>query len=250
MPLDIAAFRFAKSFLKPTQYPELAKVFAAQLAPGTYALGTVLGLQSAAAANDVQTATVSGSPTGGTFTLNVTWPANNSTATAAIAYNASAATVQAAVAAVVGTGNVAVTGSAGGPWTVTFQGKLTDQPVSVMAIGTNSLTGGSSPTVGVVHTTTGTSGSVYGAYASGHSDGTQNPIGLLALDCVAGGDGRIAYGQNVTAGFYSEFQFTAPVWYAGDFNSKDVVGLDSGAVTALAARFISGSLSAGGVFTF
>jgi len=55
--------------------------------------------------------------TGGTFTLTF-----NGATTAAIAYNATAATVQTRLIALatVGMGNVAVTGSAGGPWTVTF----------------------------------------------------------------------------------------------------------------------------------
>lgn len=60
---------------------------------------------------------------GGTFTLTFTSQAGqNAQTTSAIAYNATAATVQTAIAALsnVGAGNVTVTGSAGGPYTIVF----------------------------------------------------------------------------------------------------------------------------------
>lgn len=90
--------------------------------------------------------TVTGSPTGGTFTLTV-----NGVATSAIAYNAAAATVEAALEAVlVNTPNATVTGSAGGPWTATFDGTA----YFAVALGTNSLTGGTTPSVTSVEQTT------------------------------------------------------------------------------------------------
>jgi hypothetical protein len=100
----------------------------------------------------VYTVTVTGSPTGGTYTLTVTTPDGAQT-TAAIAYNATAATVQAAIEALsnVPTGAVSVSGS--GPYTVTFVGDLTDQVVTV-ALANNSLTGGSSPSVTTVEAAT------------------------------------------------------------------------------------------------
>lgn len=61
--------------------------------------------------------TISGSPTGGTFTLTV-----EGQTTTGIAYNATASAVQAALVALstVGAGNATVTGVAGGPYTVQF----------------------------------------------------------------------------------------------------------------------------------
>src|SRR5438874_2008010 len=61
--------------------------------------------------DEIQTVTIAGSPTGGTFTL--TFGANT---TSAIAYNAAASAVQTALQALasIGTGNALVTGSAGG----------------------------------------------------------------------------------------------------------------------------------------
>ena len=64
--------------------------------------------------NNKQLIVLPGVPTGGTFTL----PYFGQT-TAATAYNASAATVTTNLEALstIGTGNITVTGSAGGPWT-------------------------------------------------------------------------------------------------------------------------------------
>jgi hypothetical protein len=98
--------------------------------------------------------TVTGSPTGGTVTLTVT-VAGDAQTTATIAFNATAATVQTAIENLsnVPTGAVTVTGSAGGPWTATFGGALTDQVVTV-ALGTNALTGGSTPNLTVAEQAT------------------------------------------------------------------------------------------------
>jgi hypothetical protein len=104
-------------------------------------------------ANEVQTVTVTGSPTGGTFTLTY-----DSATTSTIAYNASAATVQAALIALstIEAGNVSVSGSNGGPYTVTFQG---GQNVSQLTASGAGLTGGSSPSVSVATATGGGSAS-------------------------------------------------------------------------------------------
>jgi hypothetical protein len=109
--------------------------------------------------NDVQTVTINGSPTGGTFTLGFTDNTGTLATTSAITAGASlptAATVQAALLALpnIGSANVAVTGSAGGPFTVTFQQSLGAQLLPILAH-TDSLTGGSSPTVSIAHTTPG-----------------------------------------------------------------------------------------------
>jgi hypothetical protein len=96
--------------------------------------------------DEVQTVTVTGSPTGGTFTL--TFGANT---TSTIAFNASAATVQSALTALasIGSSNASVAGSAGGPWTVEFVSGKGNASQSLITLGTNSLTGGSSPSVSI-----------------------------------------------------------------------------------------------------
>lgn len=102
--------------------------------------------------NEVQTATVGGTPTGGTFKLSY-----RGAQTAAIAYNAASATVQAALEALrtIGTGNVTVSGSAGGPYTITFVNALAGVNAILITRSDNSLTGGTSPDVTIVQTTQG-----------------------------------------------------------------------------------------------
>lgn len=88
------------------------------------------------AGNKVQVVTITGTPTGGTFTLA---SGGNS---ASLAYNASAATVQTAIRGWGGIyASVAVSGSAGGPYTVTFS--TTGAPLTADG---STLTGGTSPT--------------------------------------------------------------------------------------------------------
>jgi hypothetical protein len=91
------------------------------------------------------TLTFNGSPSGGTFTVSVT--AGGSTQpTASQTYSAAyaAATLQAAVQALsnVGAGNLHVSGSNGGPFTITAPTGFVASAVTVSA----ALTGGSSPT--------------------------------------------------------------------------------------------------------
>lgn len=107
--------------------------------------------------NEVQTLTITGTPTGGTFTITY-----DGQTTAAIAYNANAAAVQSALEALsnVAVGDVTCGGGAlpGTPVTITFGGSLagTDVP---LATTTSSLTGGTAPTVSIAMTTTGDTGS-------------------------------------------------------------------------------------------
>jgi len=98
-------------------------------------------------ANEVQTVTLGGGNTGGTFTLTF-----DGQTTASIAYNAPASAVQSALLALsnIGVGDVNVSGSAGGPYTVTFTGAFSKVNVPKMT-GTGSLTGGAN-TVTVANT--------------------------------------------------------------------------------------------------
>jgi hypothetical protein len=115
--------------------------------------------------------TINGGPTGGTFTITVTRNGAGVT-TSALAYNAAAATVQAAIQALsnVGSGNAAVTGSAGGPFTITFNDSL--GAVTVTASGA-SLTGGTSPTATVAQSAPGGDLGYYGPYDPAALDGRQ-----------------------------------------------------------------------------
>lgn len=94
--------------------------------------------------DEVQSVTITGSPTGGTFTL--TFGANT---TSGIAYNAAASVVQTALTglASVGSGHATVTGSAGGPYTVEFISSLGYASQSLITASGAGLTGGTSPGV-------------------------------------------------------------------------------------------------------
>ena len=121
----------------------------------------------AAVTNEVQTATITGAPTGGTFTLTY-----SGQTTAAIAYNATPATVQAALIALsnLAPGDVVVTGNAGGPYTLTFGGTLLGDNVASLTA-TASLTGGTTPNVTMATTTAGGTATA--------TDGTQKFAGFL-----------------------------------------------------------------------
>jgi len=119
---------------------------------GEYLISDGGGLIGGGAGNTSnQVVTLYGSPSAGSFTLTVTvWtPATGSTTqtTAGIASNATGPLLTAYLAALsnVGSGNVNVTGPSGGPYFVTFNAGLHGPVMSA----TSSLTGGTSPAVGV-----------------------------------------------------------------------------------------------------
>lgn len=89
-----------------------------------------------------QLLTISGSPTGGTFTVSVTTSAGTQT-TSGQAYNVAASALQTALQGLsnVGSGNLLVSGSAGGPYTITAPTGF----VCTLATSGASLTGGTSP---------------------------------------------------------------------------------------------------------
>jgi hypothetical protein len=114
---------------------------------------------------EVQTVTVTGAPTGGTFTLTV-----EGGTTGGIAFDATAAAVQTALEALaaVEPGDITVTGAAGGPYTLTFN-RGGGNVAQITASGA-SLTGGTSPSVAIATTTQG---------ASTGAGGTEAPTGHL-----------------------------------------------------------------------
>lgn len=140
------------AFTKVTHYPDGVLKSGTVLA--RFTSGANLGLYGpyGGRASEVQTATVTGGPTGGTFTLTL-----NGETTAAIAYNATADAVRAALEALpsISAGDLTVTGSAGGPYTVTFAGTYAGQNVAALTASGASLTGGSTPGVTIATPTPG-----------------------------------------------------------------------------------------------
>lgn len=122
--------------------------------------------------NDIQTITITGTPTGGTFTLTF-----SGQTTGSIAFNASAGTVQQAIGALSNVVNSVVVTGGPGPGTafvVTFISTLGSSPQNAMTA-TPSFTGGSSPSVSVAHTTVGAGYVNHAARASLASRILNNP---------------------------------------------------------------------------
>lgn len=112
-----------------------------------------------AGTDEVQTISVTGALTGGTFKLGFEgfW-------TPALAYNVAIAGVDAALEALpsIGTGNVVTGGTAlpTGPMTVTFGGSMAKRDVSAIQVDNTALVGG---TLAVAITTPGVGATGYGA---------------------------------------------------------------------------------------
>jgi hypothetical protein len=108
---------------------------------------------STALLNEIQLVTITGSPTGGTFTLT------SGTPTSSLAYNASAAAVQTALAALaaIGSNNVRVTGPDGGPYTVEYIGTKAGLDMAQLTA-TPSFTGGSTPGITITTLQAGATG--------------------------------------------------------------------------------------------
>lgn len=126
------------------EYTTAAPFQYARVASAPLGVNGYLPVTATTHANAVQTVTITGTPSGGTFTLTM-----GGQTTTAIAYNAAPAAVQAALVALstIGAGNALVTGNTGGPYTVTFQGALANTTIAAMTASGASLTGGASPNV-------------------------------------------------------------------------------------------------------
>ena len=107
-----------------------------------------------AVSSAVQSVAVTGSPTGGTFTLSTVAPLPAGT-TVPIPYDASAATVQAALGAIIGINNIIVSGGPGPstPYTITFQNAYGLEDIPALGADGTGLTGGTGMGV-LVQTTT------------------------------------------------------------------------------------------------
>jgi len=141
---DSSAYTFYSSDVTTTTTASVAK------ADATISVANAAGLPSAgvvtidteqiqytgrAVTDESAIVTITAQSTG-TFTLTY-----SGKTTSAIAYNATAATVQSALTALsnIGDNDVVVTGSAGGPYTLAFQGKLADINTADMTVDVSNL---------------------------------------------------------------------------------------------------------------
>jgi hypothetical protein len=240
MPMTAVITTYARNRIIPAYRPDLAVTKPCNIPPSTtIAAGTIIG-QVTSAANDVQTLT--GTATGGTLQVTGTNPITGATFTTAnIAFNASAATVATAVQTAIGSG-VTVTGGGGAlgtaPVTLTFTGAAASRPVPLVALGAASaLTGGS---VTFAHTTTGRTLLTVKAYASGNSDGSQNPIGIMEQTVTSDAAGNVTVSD-----LPGQSQPNAMYYFGGIFDCSDLTGLDANAVTKLGGALSAGTVTAG-----
>lgn len=186
----------------------------------TYVKGTILG--EVAGVNEVQTITITGTPTGGTFTITY-----SGQTTSAIAYNATAATVQTALEALsnIGVNNVSCSGGAfpGTAVSVTFQNTLGKQNIAAMTT-TDSLTGGSSPASAVTTATAGVAATygTYKAYLSSSTDGSQTAKAILEFDCATDSSGNITLGGASGGGDKQQTSNSVPAFVSGTFRCEDL----------------------------
>lgn len=196
----------------------------------TYQQGRPLA-QVSASANDVQTLTITGTPTGGQLVIAATHPVSQVTGTFVVLYNSTAAQAQANAQAFFGAGNIVVTGGPGPGTALVFTGAgtLVGFPIPVMTIGTNSLTGGSTPAGAIVHTTTGQTAGTFVPFVNGTTGpalcvlqygGTTDASGFLNIDGFVLGGGYVP-------------QLSSRAFFGGTFRASDIVGLDSYAIANL-----------------
>jgi hypothetical protein len=172
----------------------------------------------------------------------------NSVTSAPIPVGATAAEAQAIIEAMssVGYGNARVDQNPAGTYIVTHRGALGSQNTPAVTTDATGLVGGAA-TAAVTNTTPGVLGfpGTFAPYASGNTDGSQNPIGLLRYDCVTDANGIITLGSG-PAGTSEWGQTTRSVdmFFCGVFRTEDLVGLDSNAVQKI-GRLINGTLAKG-----
>lgn len=132
-----------------------AMIYAAPITTAPPAkISDVIKTDTVGQVSEVQTLSITGTPTGGSFKLAFRGPFTGS-----IAWNATAAVIQTALDALstIGTANTLVSGGPlpATPVVITFQGSLAQQQVPAISPVSVALTGGTTPAITVVETTPG-----------------------------------------------------------------------------------------------
>lgn len=236
---------FSARRLDPLRHPELVTVRAVNLkASTTFLAGMVLA--ELAGNDEIQTVTIAGGATGGTFTITF-----GGQTTSAIPYASTAAVVQAALEALssIGAGNIYVT-KAADVYTLTFRNALGQQNVAQVTASATGLTGGT-PTITPATGTAGAAGTgpagVYAPYLAGASDGSQLPRGFCQYDCVTDAGGNIVFGAGPAGtSEWGQTRKDAPMLVSGVFKTDDLVGFDANALS-LMGRLVQGTVASGEV---
>ena len=105
--------------------------------------------------SEVQTLTVFGDPTAGSFTLG-----SDGDTSDPLPHDATGSDIRQALQGLdsIGRGNASASGPAGGPWVVTFRNKLGNRDVKPIKVDVTNLSGGESPRIRVAETTRGSKG--------------------------------------------------------------------------------------------
>jgi hypothetical protein len=219
------------------------------LAPNTYfAKGRVLG-QITGSANDVQTFTMAGGPTGGHVTVRGAHPASGAFGTFELPWNATATQARDAIRALFGATSFNVTGGAwpGTPLVFTAAGEFVGMPILLFTVDNSALTGGADPEATVAHTTIGRSACTMAPYLNANADGSEVARGVCQYECSTDSAGNITFGPAAIEGYAGEVFPDAPMWVEGTFNCADLVGLDANAVGDL-GRLVRGDVSTGEIY--
>lgn len=182
---------------------------ATTLTGGDSAVQVVETVKGAAGIDEVQTITFYGSPSGGTFTASF-----NGALTSDLAYNISSADFQTALRALpsINGANVTVSGSAGGPYTVTFTGTLAGTAVDPIVIDALLLAGGT--IFGTVSTTipgvAGVNERQVICFDSG--SGLNEVVSLERSGTVSGGTFRLSYGSGAGKVYTDNLAYDLPLY--------------------------------------
>jgi hypothetical protein len=236
-----ASSTFSAARVDPIKGPEDPRVENVNLqASLTLAAGTILA--ELVGNDEVQTVTLGAGNTGGTFTITF-----GAQTTSALAFNATAAQVQTALEALssIGVNNVLVTGSAGGPYTLTFRNALGRTNVAQVTA-TPSLTGGTN-TATPATVTQGSAGTpgTYGPYSATATNGLQLPAGVLQYACTTDGSGNVSPGISTVGNEWGVTSKYAQMYVQGEFSCADLVGLDANCVTVGFGRLVQGTVTSG-----
>ena len=242
MPQGLQALRFSNDVVVPVYHPESTLELHVNLGPSTsFARGQLLK-QSGSATNDVQTVTIGGSPTGGSFPLTATNPLTGVTATVTVNWNSTVAQTQALISPLFTPGTVTVTGATfPGAQVFTFSGGLAAMPIPAMTVATTGLTGGS-PTAANVHTTTGVQANTYIVYPG--SSGATTAILPFACQTDAAGNITISSVSGQAGGQWGDTFPSVPAYFSGYFDTLPLTGYDSNATTQLGKEIAN--LASGG----
>lgn len=245
MPFDRSIRQYTGVHLVPIIRTGKEYELPVNLAPNTYfARGRVLA-QYNASANDVQTVTVTGTPTGGDVLFTLANPYSGAFGTFAVPYNATSTVAQTAIRALAGATEFTVGGGAwpGTPLVFTAAGRYANMPILLMKV-TSRLTGGTTPAVTIAKTTNGRSKGTYGWAADGGSAGLDVARCIISYECTTDSAGNITLGAYAQEGYAGEVFPDVPAWHAGVFDTKELVGLTATMVPQL-GRLTSGTVADG-----